>query len=127
MVSLLKLAEITEEGVKFQSPHDGSEMMLTPEKSMEIQNIIGSDIMMQLDDVVSTTLSGPRVEEAMHRSIRWLDRWLVPLPFLSCSLRCSCCWSCCCCCCCCFGFCHIVDLKGCVQLTSSFFLSSFLF
>ena len=42
-----------QEGVKFQSPHDGSELMLTPEKSIELQNIIGSDIMMQLDDVVS--------------------------------------------------------------------------
>ena len=41
MVSLLELAEITEEGVKFKSPHDGSNMMLTPEKSMEIQNTIG--------------------------------------------------------------------------------------
>lgn len=52
MVSLLHLAEITEEGVKFQSPHDGSEMMLTPEESMRIQNQIGADIMMALDDVV---------------------------------------------------------------------------
>ena len=43
MVSLLKLAEITEQGVKFESPHDGSEMMLTPEKSIEIQNSIGKD------------------------------------------------------------------------------------
>ena len=41
MVSLLKLAEITEQGVKFESPHDGSEMMLTPEKSIQIQNSIG--------------------------------------------------------------------------------------
>lgn len=41
MVSLLALAEITEEGVKFQSPHDKSDMMLTPEKSIEIQNSIG--------------------------------------------------------------------------------------
>ena len=52
MVSLLHLAEITEQGVKFQSPHDGSEMMLTPEESMHIQNQIGADIMMALDDVV---------------------------------------------------------------------------
>ncbi|XP_077987081.1 queuine tRNA-ribosyltransferase catalytic subunit 1-like [Glandiceps talaboti] len=74
MVSLLKLAEITEDGVKFQSPHDGSEMLLTPEKSIEIQNSIGADIMMQLDDVVHSTTTGPRVEEAMYRSIRWLDR-----------------------------------------------------
>ena len=58
MVSLLKLAEITEEGVKFQSPHDGKEMLLTPEKSTEIQNSIGADIIMQLDDVVSSTTTG---------------------------------------------------------------------
>lgn len=54
MVSLLQLAEITEQGVKFESPYDKSECMLTPERSMEIQNAIGADIMMQLDDVVST-------------------------------------------------------------------------
>ena len=41
---------------------------------MEIQNCIGADIMMQLDDVVDVKVTGPRVEEAMHRSIRWLDR-----------------------------------------------------
>lgn len=74
MVSLLKLARITEEGVEFQSPHDGSPMLLTPEHSMSLQNSIGSDIMMQLDDVVATLTEGPRMEEAMHRSIRWLDR-----------------------------------------------------
>ncbi|CAF1534843.1 unnamed protein product [Rotaria sp. Silwood1] len=74
MVSLVKLSEVTEEGVKFQSPHDQTEMLLTPEKSIEIQNIIGADIIMQLDDVVSSTLTGPRVEEAMWRSLRWLDR-----------------------------------------------------
>ncbi|CAB3980143.1 Queuine tRNA-ribosyltransferase [Paramuricea clavata] len=74
MVSLLKLSEVSEEGVKFQSPHDGSEMLLSPEKSMEIQNTIGADIMMQLDDVISSLTTGSRVEEAMYRSIRWLDR-----------------------------------------------------
>lgn len=76
MVSLLKLAEITEDGVKFQSPFDDSECMLTPERSIEIQNSIGADIIMQLDDVVKTTISGPRVEEAAHRTSRWLDRCL---------------------------------------------------
>lgn len=74
MVSLLKLAEITEEGVRFKSPRDGSEMMLTPEKSIELQNAIGADIIMQLDDVVSTLTTGDRVIEAMERTIRWLDR-----------------------------------------------------
>ncbi|XP_071454302.1 queuine tRNA-ribosyltransferase catalytic subunit [Hetaerina americana] len=76
MVSLLKLAEITEEGVKFNSPYNNSECMLTPEHSIEIQNAIGADIVMQLDDVVKTTTVGPRVEEAMHRTTRWLDRCL---------------------------------------------------
>jgi tRNA-guanine family transglycosylase len=55
MVSLLELAEITEEGVKFKSPVDGAEMMLTPEESIKFQNEIGADIIMQLDDVVSST------------------------------------------------------------------------
>ncbi|XP_012941614.1 queuine tRNA-ribosyltransferase catalytic subunit 1 isoform X3 [Aplysia californica] len=77
MVSLLELAEITEEGVKFKSPHDGSMMLLTPEKSIEIQNAIGADIIMQLDDVVHSSVSGPRLEEAMHRTIRWLDRCIA--------------------------------------------------
>jgi tRNA-guanine family transglycosylase len=43
--------------------------MLTPERSIEIQNSIGADIIMQLDDVVKTTTVGPRVEEAMHRLV----------------------------------------------------------
>jgi len=47
----------------------GSEVMLTPERSIEIQNAIGADIIMQLDDVVKTTTIGPRVEEAMHRLV----------------------------------------------------------
>lgn len=49
--------------------------MLTPEESIKSQNAIGSDIMMQLDDVVhSCTPSKARVEEATHRTTRWLDR-----------------------------------------------------
>jgi len=78
MVSLLKLAEITEEGVNFESPYDGSKCMLTPERSIEIQMAIGADIMMQLDDVVDATHSDPdRFEEARHRTVRWLDRCLT--------------------------------------------------
>ncbi|KAH8352559.1 hypothetical protein KR084_004969 [Drosophila pseudotakahashii] len=74
MVSLLQLAEIDEHGVNFRSPFDNSQCMLTPEHSIQIQNAIGADIMMQLDDVVKTTTTGPRVEEAMERTIRWVDR-----------------------------------------------------
>eukprot|EP01094_Clydonella_sp_ATCC50884_P004744 TRINITY_DN13760_c0_g1_i1.p1 TRINITY_DN13760_c0_g1~~TRINITY_DN13760_c0_g1_i1.p1 ORF type:complete len:468 (-),score=102.40 TRINITY_DN13760_c0_g1_i1:158-1414(-) len=74
MVSLAALSEVTEEGVTFVSPHDHTQTLLTPEASIREQNLIGADIIMQLDDVVSSTVSGPRVREAMHRSIRWLDR-----------------------------------------------------
>lgn len=78
MVSLLKLANITEEGVRFLSPHDGSPMLLTPEHSIALQNTIGSDIIMQLDDVlVTTSPDAVRMREAMLRSVRWLDRCIA--------------------------------------------------
>ncbi|PXF49846.1 Queuine tRNA-ribosyltransferase catalytic subunit 1 [Gracilariopsis chorda] len=74
MVSLLRFSTVTERGVHFQSPVDGTEMLLTPEKSIAIQNDIGADIIMALDDVVPATTTGPRVEEACHRTLRWIDR-----------------------------------------------------
>ncbi|CEP00834.1 hypothetical protein PBRA_008146 [Plasmodiophora brassicae] len=78
MVSLAKLMNVTEQGVTFVSHRDNAtELVLRPEDSIAMQNAIGSDIMMQLDDVVSSTTTGPRVEEAMWRSIRWLDRCLA--------------------------------------------------
>lgn len=78
MVSLLKLATIREEGVCFLSPHDNSPMLLTPEHSIALQNSIGSDIIMQLDDVlVTTSQDTDRMRVAMHRSIRWLDRCIA--------------------------------------------------
>ncbi|XP_050687663.1 queuine tRNA-ribosyltransferase catalytic subunit 1-like isoform X3 [Eriocheir sinensis] len=78
MVSLLELAEITEDGVKFRSPYDGSECLLTPEESIAIQNAIGGDIMMQLDDVVNVIETDyQRFELATHRTTRWLDRCMA--------------------------------------------------
>ncbi|KAL1975758.1 hypothetical protein VTN31DRAFT_4150 [Thermomyces dupontii] len=78
MVSLLKLAKVTEEGVRFLSPHDGTPMLLTPEHSISLQNSIGSDIIMQLDDVIATTSPDrERMAQAMERSIRWLDRCIA--------------------------------------------------
>lgn len=71
MVSLLHLADITEEGVTFQSPVDGSQMLLTPEESIRIQNRLGADIIMALDDVVPTTApSAERFREATFRTTR---------------------------------------------------------
>jgi queuine tRNA-ribosyltransferase len=78
MVSLLKLSKVTEEGVQFTSPFDGTDSLLTPEKSIEIQTAIGADIMMQLDDVVDSTHTDPeRFEEARKRTVRWLDRCIL--------------------------------------------------
>jgi len=74
MVSLSKLMEVTEEGVKFESPHTKEITMLTPEHCIELQEAIGADIIMQLDHVVHSLTTGSIVEEAMDRSIRWLDR-----------------------------------------------------
>lgn len=77
MVSLLHMAEINEQGVNFESPYDGTKSLLTPEKSIQIQNAIGADIIMQLDDVVPTTSKdNKRMEEATYRTTRWLDRCL---------------------------------------------------
>uniref|UniRef100_A0A6I8S834 tRNA-guanine(15) transglycosylase-like domain-containing protein n=1 Tax=Xenopus tropicalis TaxID=8364 RepID=A0A6I8S834_XENTR len=56
-------------GSRFRYPSSAKHSALLP--------CTGSDIMMQLDDVVSSTITGPRVEEAMHRSIRWLDRCIA--------------------------------------------------
>lgn len=77
IVSLGELNTLDENGVTFKSHIDGQEFTLTPERSMEIQNAIGADIMMQLDDVVPAVVDPKRVEEAMHRSVRWLDRCIA--------------------------------------------------
>lgn len=78
MVSLLHLADITEEGVTFQSPTDGHTMLLTPEHSIGVQNRLGADIIMALDDVVpSTAADAARFEEATHRTTRWIDRCIA--------------------------------------------------
>lgn len=75
IVSLSELNEVTEEGVTFESHIDKQKFLLTPERSMEIQNSIGADIMMALDDVVRPTIKDEdRMKEAMERSVRWLDR-----------------------------------------------------
>lgn len=74
MVSLSKLCEVTEEGVRFEHPNTKEIMFLRPEDSIKAQNNIGSDIMMALDDVIKTTTEGPRMEEACDRTIRWIDR-----------------------------------------------------
>lgn len=69
--SLSKMNKISDDGVAFQSHIDGAAITLTPELSMEMQMIIGSDIMMQFDDVAAAGSTRERYEEAMERSLRW--------------------------------------------------------
>jgi tRNA-guanine transglycosylase, queuosine-34-forming len=72
--SLGKLRKITEEGVKFQSHIDGSRHMLTPEKAIEIQNALGSDIMMAFDECAPYPADRSYVTDSMERTTRWLKR-----------------------------------------------------
>ena len=72
--SLETMRTITEDGVEFRSPIDGSLRTITPERSMEIQWALGADIAMQFDHVVPGQASFALAEEGMERSLRWLGR-----------------------------------------------------
>jgi queuine tRNA-ribosyltransferase len=74
VMSLSELTNVTEEGVSFASHLDGSRHMLSPERSIEVQRLLGSDIVMQFDQLVPTTSSPEQQSEAMERSIRWARR-----------------------------------------------------
>ncbi|MBU5293405.1 tRNA guanosine(34) transglycosylase Tgt [Anaerosalibacter bizertensis] len=72
--SLGKLRKITEEGVEFRSHIDGSKHMLTPEKSIEIQNSLGSDIMMAFDECAPYPSTWEYIKQSMERTSRWAKR-----------------------------------------------------
>lgn len=72
--SLGKLRKITEEGVRFQSHIDGSRHILTPEKAVEIQNALGSDIMMAFDECAPYPADREYIRNSMERTLRWLER-----------------------------------------------------
>jgi queuine tRNA-ribosyltransferase len=74
VMSLSELTKVTEEGVAFASHLDGSRHMLSPERSIEVQRLLGSDILMQFDQLVPTTSTLQAQREAMERSIRWAKR-----------------------------------------------------
>jgi queuine tRNA-ribosyltransferase len=74
VMSLAKLRKLTEEGVTFQSHIDGSRHVLTPERSMAIQDLLGSDIQMQLDECVRLPAERAEIERAMLVSLRWAER-----------------------------------------------------
>ena len=72
--SLAKLRKISEEGVKFRSPIDGSEVRLTPEDSMDVQRALGSDIAMMFDDCTAWPATEAQARASMERSMRWARR-----------------------------------------------------
>src|SRR5438067_12611311 len=74
VMSLSELTNVTEEGVAFASHLDGSRHMLSPERSIEVQRLLGSDIVMQFDHLVPTTSAREQQREAMERSVRWAKR-----------------------------------------------------
>src|SRR6201986_2219880 len=72
VMSLSKIAKVKEEAVTFQSHIDGSRHILSPERSIEIQaDLLGSDIVMQLDECVSWPVEEARAADALRLSARW--------------------------------------------------------
>src|SRR6056297_2357429 len=74
VMSLTDLRKLTEEGVRFRSHIDGSEHMLTPERSMEIQAQLGSDIAMAFDECPALPADRDRIAASMELSMRWAAR-----------------------------------------------------
>lgn len=71
-----KLSKITEEGVEFQSPLDGSKHFITPEKAIEIEHTIGSDIIMAFDECAPDNNDKEYLRKSMERTHRWAERSL---------------------------------------------------
>ena len=71
VMSLAKLRKLTEKGVTFRSHIDGSAHELTPERSIEIQTLLDSDIVMQLDECIALPAERAEMERAMELSLRW--------------------------------------------------------
>jgi queuine tRNA-ribosyltransferase len=74
VMSLSGLRKLDEQGVMFQSHVDGSRHHMSPERSIEIQGLLGSDIQMQLDECVALPAKRSEVERAMDMSVRWAER-----------------------------------------------------
>ena len=74
VMSLSDLTKVSEEGVSFASHLDGTRHMLSPERSIEVQRLLGSDIVMAFDQLVPATASREEAAAAMERSMRWAKR-----------------------------------------------------
>jgi len=74
VMSLTQLRKMSEEGVTFQSHLDGSKILLTPERSMEIQRLLGSDIVMCFDECTPYPATEDQAKDSMELSMRWAQR-----------------------------------------------------
>ncbi|MFO8128067.1 tRNA guanosine(34) transglycosylase Tgt [Yoonia sp.] len=74
VMSLADLRKLSEQGVTFKSHIDGSKHTLTPERSMEIQKLLGSDIVMCFDECPALPADRKRIQESMELSMRWAQR-----------------------------------------------------
>jgi queuine tRNA-ribosyltransferase len=72
--SLAKMRKVTDEGVHFQSPVDGSKHFFTPESVIELEETLGPDIGMVLDDVIALPATYDQTAKAMRRSVAWAKR-----------------------------------------------------
>ena len=72
--SLSQLNKITDDGVYFNSHYDGSKHYITPEKSIQIQNNLGADIIMAFDECTTANATESQAESAVERTHKWLDR-----------------------------------------------------
>lgn len=77
VMSLAALRKLTEKGVTFKSHVDGAKYEMTPERSIEIQGLLGSDIQMQLDECIALPAEEDDMERAMELSLRWAERCKV--------------------------------------------------
>ena len=74
VMSLSELTEISEEGVSFKSHLDGTPHMLTPERSIDVQRLLGADIVMAFDECTAFPASEAQAKASMERSMRWAKR-----------------------------------------------------
>src|SRR5215218_3184899 len=74
VMSLSELRRLDESGVTFRSHIDGAMVALSPERAIEIQNLLGSDIVMQLDECLKLPATRGEIERAMRLSLRWAER-----------------------------------------------------
>ena len=74
VMSLAQLRQLDESGVTFRSHIDGALVALSPERAIEVQNLLGADIVMQLDECLKLPASRAEIERAMRLSLAWAER-----------------------------------------------------